>query len=127
VGSGRRKKKLCGSLPIKNIGTSGVSSVFSPDDKISVQVVFKKPEIGGPKPARRLERSFYSSEKTDKMFRKGGSNPWKNASKPLERRVKLLEKLTKCIGRTGQPFGRTGSKCWKNGVNFRKKRLIFRV
>jgi hypothetical protein len=54
------------------------------------------------------------------MFRKGRSNPWKNALKPLERWVKLLEKLTKCIGRTGQTSGRIDSKCWKNGSNSRK-------
>jgi hypothetical protein len=91
-----------------------VSSVFS---------VVKKPEIGGPKPARRLERSFYSSEKTDKMFKKGGSTPWKNASKPLERWVKLLVELTKCIGRTAQTLGRTGSKLWKNGSTLWKNWL----
>jgi len=55
--------------------------------------------------------------KTDKMFRKGGSNPWKNAPKHLERRVRPLVKLTKCIGRTGQTFGRTDPKLWKNGSN----------
>jgi len=48
------------------------------------------------------------------MFRKGGSNLWKNASKPLERRVRPLEELTKCIGRTGQSFGRTDPNLWKN-------------
>jgi hypothetical protein len=49
----------------------------------------------------------FSVFKTDKMFRKGGSNPWKNALKPLERGVRLLEKLTKCIGRTAQTSGRS--------------------
>jgi hypothetical protein len=92
----------------KNFLVLRVSSVFS---------VVKKNEIGGPKPVKRLERSLFSSEKTDKMFRKDGPNPWKNAPKPLERRVRPLEKLTKCIGRTAQTSGRSDSKCWKNRSN----------
>jgi hypothetical protein len=60
---------------------------------------------------------LFFREKTDKMFRKGGSNLWKNAPKPLERQVRSLVKLTKCIGRTGQTFGRTDSNLWKNGSN----------
>jgi len=75
----------------------------------------RKGSINSPKPEKRLKKPLYLSEKTDKMLRKGGSNPWKNALNPLERGVRPLEKLTKCIGRTGQTFGRTDSNLWKNG------------
>jgi hypothetical protein len=66
----------------------------------------RKGSIYSPGPAKRLERAALFPEKTDKMFRKDGSNPWKNALKPLERRFRPLVKLTKCIGRTGQISGK---------------------
>jgi hypothetical protein len=97
----------------KNSVVLRVSSVFSVVKKTTAKNAEKpqrtrrrKGSTNSLKPVKRLERSFFSSEKTDKMFRKDGSNPWKNAPKPLERRVRPLVKLTKCIGRTAQTSGR---------------------
>jgi hypothetical protein len=77
----------------------------------------RKGSINSPKPEKRLKKALDFPGKTDKMFRKGRSNPWKNTPKPLERRVRPLVKLTKCIGRRGQTSGRTDPKLWKNGSN----------
>jgi hypothetical protein len=106
--SGKRKKEEKKTL---------WNSVFSVVKKQPQRTRRRKGSINSPGPAKAWEGPHYFMEKTNKMFRKGGSNPWKNALKPLERGVRLLEKLTKCIGRTGQTFGRTDSNLWKNGSN----------